>query len=92
MGITPLITYATRKFSNGKAILLIEDDHLELIFIGNDNTVYGFNAEAPVDLAGGDEYFRRLMAFSAAETFDPKQMQGWRAGNRYFDIYPTSGE
>lgn len=87
-----MITYATRKFSSGKAILLMEDDHLELIFIGNDNTICGFHAEAPFDLAGDDEYFRRLMAFSAAETFNPGQMQDWRIGNRYFCINPMPGE
>jgi hypothetical protein len=87
-----VITYATRKFSNGKAILLMMDDHLELLFVDNDNTISGFHAEAPFDLAGDDEYFRRLMAFSTAETFDPGLMRGWRTGNHYFAIYQLAGE
>ena len=85
-----MIVYGERVFSNGKAILLIEDDHLELIFVSDQGEMRGFHSDIPFD--PDDAHFRDLMAFSSADTFDADRLAGWKPGNRHFHIFRPLNE
>jgi hypothetical protein len=80
-----MTTYLEREYRNGKAVIRVEGNYVEFVFVDH----HGEVCELHCNLSD-EVYQAQLSAFLAAadenDEFHPSELAGWEPGTEHFNI------